>query len=223
MDAVAVANNDVTALDVLYSVGDQTVTPTPMTTPRWVTSADSTASRILEMQCDEFDALLRRHASDEERIHQWMARKEHHHFLDTDCIQVWSKMRFGNYVSDFVVQRSDETYKLIEIEPPSYQVLNRSNADPSARFNHACQQVFDWQRYVRDHVHHVRDVQGLPGIYEPSGMVLIGRDTELRTSMARSRWQDIKARHNLEIATYDDVVRRIRALAKRLRQLEPLP
>jgi len=52
--------------------------------------------------------------------------------------------------------------------------------------------VSDWQRHVREHVHEVRDVQKLPGIYEPSGRVIMGRSGHISGAEAKRRWDALK-------------------------------
>jgi len=156
---------------------------------------------------------------EEESIHQWLLRPEHHAFLEPHQVRVWSKLAFGNKVSDFVVRRSDGTYSLIEIEPASAKVFTQRVGEPSAPFNHACQQVRDWQRYIRDNVHTVRSELGLEGIYEPVGMVVIGRDADIPSGEARTRWRDLKGTQPLVLLTFDDLIDRILALAASLKYM----
>jgi hypothetical protein len=134
-------------------------------------------------------------------------------------VNVKSKLDFGNRGSDFVVRRSDGTYVVIEIERANERIFQRKNSEPSAAFNHACQQVYDWQRYIRDNVHTVRNELGLDGIYEPSGMVIMGRSSAIDSDIARVRWRDLKGDHEPQVFTYDEIIERTRALADSLRHL----
>ena len=177
------------------------------------------ASHRLEELCDEFVALMENQGEDEEAIHQFLRRAENHLFLDSDYKDVHSKVQFGDYVSDFVVRRSDDSYKLVEIEPATIRIFTVSRSEPSARFNHACQQVRDWQDYIREHVHHVREVQRLPGIYEPKGMVLMGRSAHIDSGVAQRRWRAMKTESPFELATYDEAIERVRNLSTKLRHL----
>lgn len=177
------------------------------------------AADKLDEQCDELVALLEADGGNEEAIHQFLYRPENHLFLDTDHIEVKSKVPFGDYISDFVIRRSDQTYKLIEIETAAKRIFTASKSEPTADFNHARQQVLDWQDYVREHVAHVRDVQRLQGIHEPAGMVLMGRSADIDSDKARKRWRAMRASDHLELQTYDDVIVKMRNLAERLRTL----
>jgi len=177
------------------------------------------AADLLDEYCDELLSLLEEHGNDEEVLHQWLYDSHHWIFLEPDQEEVRSKVPFGSKVSDFVVRRSDGTYALVEIEPATARIFQRSNSEPTAVFNHACLQVSDWQRYIRDNVLTVRAEQNLEGIYEPQGMVIIGRTEDINTSEARVRWLDMKSRHEHALATYDEICNRVRALANTLRTL----
>ncbi len=211
--AAEVAHYDVVALRAAMAVE-------PVLSPQ-VAQQDlpEFVSHKLEQLCDEFGALMEDQGQDEEAIHQFLRREENHLFLDSDYQDVHSKVQFGNYVSDFVVRRSDGSYKLIEIEPATERIFTASRSEPSARFNHACQQVRDWQDYVREHMHHVRQVQRLLDIYEPKGMVLMGSSTHIDSDVAKRRWRSLKTENPLELATYDEAIERVRNLAVKLRHL----
>jgi hypothetical protein len=138
--------------------------------------------------------------------------------LDAGARNVRSKLAFGAKVSDFVVERTDNTYLLVEIEAASTQIFRSDNQEPTAPFNHACQQIKDWQRYIRDNVHTVRSELDLPGIYEPHGTVVMGRSSMITGQETRSRWRDLKAR-DIGVLSYDEMVERVRALAVSLRHV----
>lgn len=176
------------------------------------------AAEILDGFCEEFLSLLDTEGHDEERLHQWLYTPDHRVFLDPHAILVRSKVPFGDKVSDFVIRRVDGTYTLIEIEAATTNIFQTRNQEPSAPFNHACQQVRDWQRYVRDNVHTVRTELDLPGIYEPNGMVVIGRSGDIPKGDAQIRWRDLKSKE-LELFTYDEWVDRVKALSRTLRKL----
>jgi hypothetical protein len=177
------------------------------------------AADLLESMCDELVALIAANGDDEEGLHQWLYQREHQVFLDPHLVEVKSKIPFGAQVSDFVVRRADGTYVLIEIEAATTAIFRQDNSEPTAPFNHACQQVRDWQRYIRDNVATVRNELGLTSIYEPDGKVIIGRTAAIAGKDAERRWLDMKSRAEPAVATYDDLCVDVRALAGSLRQL----
>ena len=212
-NAADVAANDVLALATVLRAAEV------FTVDEAKKNAGAQAADALEADCDELLKLAAEKGHDEQVLHTWLAAERHHVFLDPHAIEVRSKLPFGAQVSDFVVRRSDGTYLLIEIEPASAAIFRHDNSEPTAQFNHGCQQVRDWQRYVRENVHTVRDEIGLSGIYEPAGMVVIGRSSAISQEDAARRWKDLKARNDPSVATYDDISDRVKALAASLRRL----
>lgn len=188
-------------------------------------TADSTkegstrhASDILEEHCDELLTLLDEHGENEEKLHQWLNEPQHHLFLDTNAIEVKSKTRFGSRISDFVVKQADDKYKLIEIEPAEPTIFTKQSEFVS-RFTHAATQVRDWIRYVKDNYSTVRNEQGLANIYEPKGVVIMGRARHIQGHEAQNRWKSIKNDSDLEYNTYDDLINNVKALAQMLRRV----
>ena len=177
------------------------------------------AADILNSHCDELIALLERDGDKEEVIHQWLKDDRHRVFLDPHAQKVWSKLPFGGKESDFVVRRGDGTYKLIEIERADKRIFRPSDSEPSQPFNHACQQVRDWKRYIRDNVQTVRNELGLTNIDDPDGMVVMGRSADIVAGAAETRWRDLKATSWLDLQTYDELCSSARALAEALRHL----
>ena len=175
------------------------------------------ASSILNQLCEEFSNLLDDESADEETIHQWLNNERHHIFLDPDAVRVWSKLEFGEHISDFVVRRSNGTYILIEIEPAKFRIFTKRGAEPSQQFKHACQQVNDWQIFIGDNVRYVRAELGLDEISpSPPGIVILGRSRDIDSPDAQKRWEHMKRTHKPAAFTYDDAIERVRTLAGRL-------
>jgi hypothetical protein len=110
--------------------------------------------RTFEELENDFKQLLRDAKDDEERIHQFLARYP-------ALLPLWrplqnvvfSKLALGNqYIVDFAFARENSlglTWHLIEIEPPTYRLFNKSG-DPSARFTHAQRQLLDWASWFEE-------------------------------------------------------------------------
>lgn len=175
------------------------------------------AADLLEKCCLEFMDLLNSHGHDEEAIHQWLNQKKHHIFLDPHPAEVRSKQQFGKRFSDFVIRHPNNTYALIEIESASVRFFTPGGQEPSSEFNHACQQVKDWRQYIRENTHTVRDTLSLPDIYEPEGIVILGRRHNIEGAEALRRWRDMKNDHEFRLFTYDDLHDRVLSLADTLR------
>lgn len=168
--------------------------------------------------CTDFLSLLAAKGDSEKTIHQWLLDPRHHVFLDTSAIEVRSKVPFGSKVSDFVVRRSDETYLLVEIETATARIFRSDNAEPHSGFTHACTQVRDWQRYIHENLHTVREEQAFPGIYRPKGMIVMGRAEQIAGREACQRWRALKNEGDPLVFTYDELCARVETLAGMLRQ-----
>ena len=208
-----IAESDLRALLVLSEAPDGF-----LAAERQANSSESAANK-LEKQCEEFLDLLGRLGHREEEIHRLLAKPNHRIFLDPAAVSVRSKVPFGNKISDFVVERSGQDYTLVEIEPATTPIVKKSDGEPTHEFNHAQQQVRDWQRYIRENLNTVRSELDLPGISEPKGTVIIGRRAAIQGKEAELRWKDIRTTHPLDILTYDDLLDRARATAESFRQL----
>jgi hypothetical protein len=209
------AQQDILALDILSS-------SSPILSPQTAAKSIPHAADLLEAQCNELLALLSESGNKEEAIHQWLNDPKHHVFLDPNQTRVESKVEFGkgkNSTSDFVVKRSDNTYLLVEIEAATTSIFRDSDGEATQSFYHAIQQVRDWQAFIKENPDYTRKILKLVDIYEPSGMVVIGRSSEIDNDLKRRRWKDLKARQDPHVYTYDELCDRVRTLAGSLRSM----
>jgi hypothetical protein len=129
-------------------------------------------------------------------------------FLDPTALAVRPKVRLGSdYVTDFVIERREGEYELVEIEPPAERLYTKAG-DPTARFSHAQRQVEDWREWVSENIAYAR--QSLPGISEPYCRVIIGRRTQLTPQAQKALRRRNQELHHVRIETYDDVIGRTR-------------
>jgi hypothetical protein len=160
---------------------------------------------------EEFEALL---AGQEEPCHQFI--KAHPELICPTYDTPWSKVRFGNHVSDFVFREPYHDYLLVEIEAP-HRKLFRKDGHPRQPLTHAVSQINDWLSYIQDNKTRVEQELGLTGISAtPRTMVVIGRAPSLtddnRKTLAVMQGQQPR----LTILTYDDVIARARVQLERL-------
>lgn len=91
----------------------------------------------------------------------------------------WRKLPFGKTVSDFVFQRSDQSYVLVEIERGDRKLLRR-DGQQSEELTHAINQITDWRRYIEDNLSTVRGELELGHITaSPDMLIVIGRSADL--------------------------------------------
>jgi hypothetical protein len=160
---------------------------------------------------NEFTALL---DGPEEPVHQFL--KKYPRLLSPSYLRAWSKLPFGERVSDFVMREVPNDYVLIEIEAP-YREVFRRDGQPRAELTHAVDQVNDWLAYIRDNRERVEKELGLAGISaSPRAVVVIGRSSALSEENRRKLLTMQERQPRLQILTYDDVLSSARSLLESL-------
>lgn len=177
-------------------------------------------SQLLLSMCNDLTEMIDCEATAEEDVHQWLFHPARQIFLDLDAETVRSKIPFGKSISDFVVQKSDKTYLLIEIESPRTPLVAPSTGEISGKIQHAITQTKDWKQYIRRNLRTVEHELELPGIYEPELLVIAGRNSCLKIERAMDRWRTVQSEREPRLSTYDDAIARVRNLADRFERLE---
>jgi antiviral defense system Shedu protein SduA len=160
---------------------------------------------------EEFKGLLN---GLEEPVHQFL--KEHHELLCPTATAWWSKLDFGDRVSDFVFREPYDDYLLVEIEAP-IRKLFRQDGQQREELTHAINQTLDWIQHIANNREKVEQDLGLRGIStNPRTLIVIGRSDSL-TEDDRRKLVTIQAQHNkLRILTYDDVLATARTTLERI-------
>jgi len=141
---------------------------------------------------------------------------------------VLSQKRLGSeYVTDFVVGERDSggfSWTFVELQSPRAAQYVPSSGRMSEQFDEGIRQILDWRRWLRDNLDYaqrprVRNGLGLENVSpQGRGLLLIGRADDLNDD-DRERRRQLTEEHNIDIHTYDWVVReaaaRIRELAAR--------
>jgi hypothetical protein len=123
---------------------------------------------------EQFAALL---TGPEEPCHQFL--KDNPEILCATYDTVWSKLRLGEHVSDFVFRESCNDYLLVEIEAP-HRELFRKDGHPRHELTHAIGQIYDWLRYIQENKSKIERELDLIGISAtPRSLVVIGRSASL--------------------------------------------
>ncbi len=174
-----------------------------------LSTLDGRAEKLRQVAAllSEFEALL---AGAEEPVHQFL--KKNPILLYPTYDRLWSKVPFGEHVSDFVVRESPNDYVLVEIEAP-HRELFRRDGHLRHEFTHAIGQITDWLAYLADHRADIEAQYDMRGIsVSPRGLVVIGRSGGL-TDDHRRKLATIQERQpRLRILTYDDVIANARAV-----------
>jgi hypothetical protein len=162
----------------------------------------------------EFESILASPSSEEE-IHSFVAKNS---FLLQVLLpfhpsaRLYTKVPLATeFVTDFVgiVPRTvGLTYYLFELELSTVRLFTKAG-DPSAALSHAIRQILDWRAWVNDHGEYARSM--LPGIFNPLGVIVIGRRDNLsgadRRRLAQFLVDSVRA---IDVITYDRILDIIR-------------
>lgn len=115
-------------------------------------------------------------------------------------------------VPDFMVAASNsdgESWWLVELKAPTAPIFSGSSAHRLSReTNGGITQLLEYLEHGTAHQGELRSVLGLTGFKFPKGVLLIGRDCELKNERLRKikqTWNNINP--NLQIRTYDAFLR----------------
>lgn len=160
---------------------------------------------------EEFEKLMQ---GPEEPVHQFL--KAHPELISPASDKFWSKLHFGDRVSDFVFREPYNDYELVEIEAP-IRTMFRKDGQQREELTHAINQISDWIRYIEDNRQKVETELGLTGIStNPRSLVVIGRSDTLTTDDRRKLTTIQNQIPKLRILTYDDLLASARATLERI-------
>jgi hypothetical protein len=179
-----------------------------------------TSSDHMLLVCQNLLSLIDSPSVDESNIQAFLEQKEHRFLLRPDAQEIHPRRRIGHghYVPDFICQRTDGDYHLIEIEDPKQPIYQEKKGEQSAHLTHALTQVQDWLMYIDDNRDTVRREDKLEGIYRPTGEVIAGRDEHLN-EIGRRRFDHSRAEFDkmrIRIRTYDMLLKDARVYATNL-------
>ncbi|MEI8013934.1 MAG: Shedu immune nuclease family protein [Nitrospira sp.] len=175
-----------------------------------IDSRAATRQRYADL-LEEFERLL---AGPEEPVHQFL--KSHPELLCPTMEQSWSKLPFGDRISDFVFREPHNDYELVELEAPMRELF-RKDGQQREELTHAINQILDWLQYIANNKKKVESELGLQGIStNPRTLIFIGRSASL-TEQNRRKLSTIQASQNkLRILTYDDLLAGARSNLERI-------
>lgn len=178
------------------------------------------AIKAMEQLLDEFETLLDKPNIDEVRdIQPFLENPKHRILLSPQCKKVWAQKWLGNkHKVDFIVREYDDSYTAIELKLPDAPLFTKE-LNPRQQVKDGLQQLRDYCDYVDWNRDSVEREEGLPGIINPRGILVIGRRKELSPEAARklASLNRDSVRHT--IMTYDDLIDRARALIKSVKTL----
>jgi hypothetical protein len=150
----------------------------------------------------------------EEPAHQFL--RANPALLSPTHLKCWSKLPFGDRVSDFVFCEPGGDYLLVEIESPLRELF-RKDGQQREELTHARNQILDWRVHLENNLSAVREGLGLFGISSnPKSLIVIGRSSTLSEDNRLKLTTLQNQTPNLRILTYDDLIRSAKAVAENL-------
>ena len=119
---------------------------------------------------------------------------------------------------DFIIQRADNTYLVVEIETSEKRLIT-SGGHLSSDASHAVAQVLDYIDYV---VQHLSESQKyFPHIRNPEGLVVVGLEQGLSLEQQRRLVLENHARPGVRIVGFDWIADRAEAIAHNVVSRKP--
>jgi hypothetical protein len=197
-------------LDILSSVASAQVSDSEFNSIDTNAKSRSRYKKLL----DEFKNLLDSNPTREQELHAFLQKNPF--LLCPANTGIWSKVHFGDKVSDFVIRDANLDYILIEIER-STLALFKEDGHQTASVTHACNQVVEWKRYIAENLSTVRGELKFPTMRpNPLAWVVIGRSCRLSDSNKKMLSQINDDHPKTQIMTYDDVYANARSVVENL-------
>ena len=135
-------------------------------------------------------------------------------FLDPMAFNVWTQPDFhGQKEPDFLIQRSDNSYVVVEIEVPSKPLMTKGN-QLSADATHAITQVLEYRSFL---VERFSDASmTFPNFSVPTGLVVIGMEQSLNSKQLSALRRENESRHGITVVGFDTLAAKAEAISRNM-------
>lgn len=163
---------------------------------------------------NEFRDLIESKPHDEPSFQKFLTK--HPQILDPLALRVWPQPDiFGFREPDFVIQRADGTYLIVELECPK-KLLITASGHLSADVTHAEKQATDYRRYIFQKFSEVE--KHFPQFQEPDCLVVVGVERALSVEQRQALQDANQNRKNVRIVGFDWLLERSKTIAGNLIQ-----
>lgn len=163
---------------------------------------------------DSFEALIRDEPDNEPAFQAFLTA--HPQILDPLAIRVWPQPDlFGFKEPDYVVQRADGTYMVVEIECPAKKLVT-NGGHLTAEVTHAESQAADYRRYLIKHFS--ESEKHFPTFQEPDCLVIVGLERPLASTQKQALNDANNNRNHMRIVGFDWLLDRARTIAQNVTQ-----
>ncbi len=163
---------------------------------------------------DRLAALIRDEPANEPVFQAFLTA--HPQILDPLAVRVWPQPDlFGAKEPDFVVQRADGTYIVVEIEAPAKRLIT-GGGHLAAEATHAEAQAADYRRYLIKHFAEAE--KHFPDFQEPDCLVVVGLEHPLNAAQRQALQAVNRNRSHLQIVGFDWLLNRARTISQNMTQ-----
>lgn len=165
---------------------------------------------------DEFDNLIHNDPGNEPAFQEFLTR--HPQIIDPLAVRVWPQPDlFGFKEPDYIVQRADGTYLVVEIECPAKGLVTKGG-QLTSEATHAEKQVSDYRRYLIQNFSEIE--KSFPNFQEPDCLVVVGLERTLTLDQKQVLHDANNGRTFTRIAGFDWLLDRARTIAANMVQPE---
>jgi hypothetical protein len=161
-----------------------------------------------------YEGLLYDHADDEAEFQTFL--ETYPQLLDPLAMTIWPQPDlFGFKEPDFVIQRTDGTYLVVEIERPSKKLLT-ATGQLSNPASHAELQALEYKQHLMEKIADVRI--HFPEFKEPDCLVVVGLERDLSSKQRASLHMINRSRNHVRIVGFDWLLERAKTIASNVSQ-----
>ena len=158
---------------------------------------------------EAFEKLINNSPNSEPAFQKFLT--QHPQLLDPIATKVWPQPNlFGFKKPDFIVQKADGSYLVIEIECPGKLIVIKKG-QLSAAATHAENQANEYRHYIQSKSLSLES--HFPALQELDALVVIGLEKDLNTTQARALRNVHNGRHRLRIVGFDWLLERAKTVA----------
>jgi len=162
-----------------------------------------------------FEELIGSRPGDEQAFQVFLT--QHPQILDPLAVRIWPQPDlFGFKEPDFVVQRADGSYMVVEIECPGKDLVT-GGGQLTSEVTHAEQQAADYRGYLIKRFSEIE--KHFPKFQVPECLVVVGLERDLSDKQKQALHDANQGRNHLRIVGFDWLLYRARTIAANMTQL----
>ena len=163
-------------------------------------------------QIGEYEDLIKNYPKNENVLQDFL--EQNPLFIDPLALRVWPKPDLhGKKEPDFVVQRSDNSYLVVEIEIPAKQIVTKQN-QLSAATTHAITQVLDYHSFLMERFSETSIT--FPHFSNPECLVVIGKESILTEDQKLALQRENEHRPRVKIMGFDALLNQARSITENI-------